>query len=63
MKTQLILTFLSCRVRRRDVFDTVFASLRATRGAILGRVVLQMTVCVTFGAPLLEAYFRDVSKH
>ena len=63
MKTQLILTFLSCRVRRRDVFDTVVASLRATRGAILGRVVLQMTVCVTFGAPLLDVYFRNVSNH
>ena len=60
MKTQWILTILCCRVRRRVVLDPVSASLRATRGAILGRFVPQMTVCVTFGAPLLDVHFRDV---
>ena len=62
MKTQCILTFLCCRVVRRVVCDPVFVSLRATRGAILGRFVPEMTVCVTFGAPLLDVNFRSDSK-
>ena len=62
MKTQWILTILCCRVRGRVVFHSVFASLRGARGAIVGRFVLQMTACVTFGAPLIDVHFRAISK-